>query len=124
MKMIRSLEQTASLPEGAIKQRILAEQARLLADFPGVYDPAAHGWFLLVETPDDLKQPVVPNSPITLLQVIQEKRYEWLENWVTRYELVWVIDGCEAVTIYLPDDVLVNYPAVQTFLNEQDVAGA
>lgn len=124
MKTIRSPEEAISLPDGTIKQRIQAELAGLLTSFPGVYDPAAHGWFLLVETPDDLTRPVCPSSPITPLQVIQDRLFEWLDNGGDHYALAWIIDGSEAVTIYLTSAAVADSPDLQTLLNEQAWTGA
>lgn len=124
MKAIRSPEQADALPEGVIKHRILAEIAGLLTSFPGVYDPAAHGWFLLVETPDDLTRPVCPGSPVTPLQVIQDRLFEWLDHGDDHYALAWVIDGCEAVTIYLTRDAVADSPDLTNLLNEQAWTGA
>lgn len=124
MRKILSPEQAATLPDSPVRQRILMELSRLLADFPGTYNPAQHGWFLVLEQPDDLHRTIHPASTFTPLDVLLQQRYEWLSSHVGHYEAVWIIDGCEAVTLYLPDEVTACDTELCSFLTTHAVPDA
>lgn len=124
MWKILSPEQAETLPDCPIRQRILMEIALLLADFPGTYNPAQHGWFLVLEQPDDLYLSIHPASPLTPRGIVLQQHYEWLSRHVAHYEAVWVIDGCEAVTLYLPDEVTACDTDLSWFLSTHAVPDA
>jgi hypothetical protein len=124
MLMVRSPEQAAQLSDGDIKQRMLADISRLLADFPGSYDPAQLGWFVIVERPDDLNGAVYPDAAFTVRQVMLAQHYDWLGQCGDHYEMVWVVDGCEAITIYLPKNILSADAAILAFLHTHAIPNA
>jgi hypothetical protein len=58
MKIIRDIDSIAQLPEGQIRLHIQAELNGLLAEFGQPYDPSFHGWFVVLETVNDLYAPL------------------------------------------------------------------
>lgn len=116
MKVIRHPESVQALPEGDIRQRISAELDSLLEEFPEAYDPAVHGWFVVLENPEDLTLPVWPGCPFTCDTLIREQRYEWLVRNSDHYQWITMLGDNEALMIFLPCGLLHDQPALTASL--------
>lgn len=116
MKIIRDIDSIAQLPEGQIRQHIQAELNGLLAEFGQPYDPSFHGWFVVLETVNDLYAPLAL-LPYSLISKLQDHAFDWLGKTNAHYEVLLIVNDNESVMVYLPASLLQNLPELESSLS-------
>lgn len=116
MKIIRDIDSIAQLPEGQIRQHIQAELNGLLAEFGQPYDPSFHGWFVVLETVNDLYAPLAL-LPYSMISKLQDHAFDWLGKTNAHYEVLLIVNDNESVMVYLPASLLQNLPELESSLS-------
>ena len=115
MKIIRDINSIAQLPEGQIRQHIQAELKGLLAEFGQPYDPSFHGWFVVLETVNDLYAPLAL-LPYSLMSKLQQQAFDWLGKTNEHYEVLLMLNDNESVMVYFPSSLLHDLPDLESTL--------
>ena len=116
MKVIREVESIAQLPEGQIRLHIETEVNGLLAEFGQPYDPSFHGWFVVLETVNDLYAPLAL-LPYSMISKLQDHAFDWLGKTNAHYEVLLIVNDNESVMVYLPASLLQNLPELESSLS-------
>jgi hypothetical protein len=116
MKVIRDVESIAQLPEGQIRLHIETELNGLLEEFGESYTPSFHGWFVVLETVNDLYAPLAL-LPYSLISKLQDHAFDWLGKTNAHYEVLLVVNDNESVMVYLPASLLQNLPDLESSLS-------
>jgi hypothetical protein len=116
MKIIRDIDSIAQLPEGQIRLHIQAELNGLLAEFGKPYDPSFHGWFVVLETVNDLYAPLAL-LPYSMISKLQDHAFDWLGKTNAHYEVLLIVNDNESVMVYLPASLLQNLPELESSLS-------
>ena len=116
MKIIRDIDSIAQLPEGQIRLHIQAELNGLLAEFGQPYDPSFHGWFVVLETVNDLYAPLAL-LPYSMISKLQDHAFDWLGKTNAHYEVLLIVNDNESVMVYLPASLLQNLPELESSLS-------
>ncbi len=115
MKVIRHLESISQLPEGQIRLHIETEVNGLLAEFGQPYDPSFHGWFIVLETVNDLYAPLAL-LPYSLMSKLQAQAFDWLGKANDHYEVLLMLNDNESVMVYFPASLLHDLPDLDSLL--------
>lgn len=116
MKVIRDAESIAQLPEGQIRLHIETELNGLLEEFGESYTPSFHGWFVVLETVNDLYAPLAL-LPYSLISKLQDHAFDWLGKTNAHYEVLLIVNDNESVMVYLPASLLQNLPDLESSLS-------
>ena len=116
MKVIRDVESIAQLPEGQIRLHIETELNGLLEEFGESYTPSFHGWFVVLETVNDLYAPLAL-LPYSLISKLQDHAFDWLGKTNAHYEVLLIVNDNESVMVYLPASLLQNLPDLESSLS-------
>lgn len=116
MKVIRDVESIAQLPEGHIRLHIETELNSLLKEFGESYTPSFHGWFVVLETVNDLYAPLAL-LPYSLISKLQDHAFDWLGKTNAHYEVLLIVNDNESVMVYLPASLLQNLPELESSLS-------
>ena len=116
MKVIRDVESIAQLPEGQIRLHIETELNGLLEEFSESYTPSFHGWFVVLETVNDLYAPLAL-LPYSLISKLQDHAFDWLGKTNAHYEVLLIVNDNESVMVYLPASLLQNLPELESSLS-------
>ena len=116
MKVIRDVESIAQLPEGQIRLHIETELNGLLEEFGESYMPSFHGWFVVLETVNDLYAPLAL-LPYSLISKLQDHAFDWLGKTNAHYEVLLIVNDNESVMVYLPASLLQNLPDLESSLS-------
>jgi hypothetical protein len=116
MKVIRDVESIAQLPEGQIRLHIETELNGLLEEFGESYTPSFHGWFVVLETVNDLYAPLAL-LPYSLISKLQDHAFDWLGKTNAHYEVLLIVNDNESVMVYLPASLLQNLPELESSLS-------
>lgn len=116
MKVIREVESIAQLPEGHIRLHIETELNSLLEEFGESYTPSFHGWFVVLETVNDLYAPLAL-LPYSLISKLQDHAFDWLGKTNAHYEVLLIVNDNESVMVYLPASLLQNLPDLESSLS-------
>jgi hypothetical protein len=116
MKVIRDVESIAQLPEGQIRLHIETELNGLLEEFGESYTPSFHGWFVVLETVNDLYAPLAL-LPYSLISKLQDHAFDWLGKTNAHYEVLLIVNDNESVMVYLPSSLLQNLPELESSLS-------
>ena len=115
MKIIRDIDSIAQLPEGQIRLHIQAELNGLLAEFGQPYDPSFHGWFVVLETVNDLYAPLAL-LPYSLMSKLQQQAFDWLGKTNEHYEVLLMLNDNESAMVYFPSSLLHDLPDLESTL--------
>jgi hypothetical protein len=117
MLAIKSQFEITSIEHEHIRSLVIERFAMLRRDFPESYDPARHGWFLIIGDGDVLDEAIQAGCPPLLLDADDVpfgdddyfNPYEFCVDHGDCFELVRVIsDYGEAVTIFVPKSPFIH----------------
>jgi hypothetical protein len=101
--MIRIRQPTDAnlLPTGEVRDLIL-DGFKMLSAYEGDYTPETHGWFLIMETPEDLTDRSVFYDRFDLAEAVSDGLAEHVVMHTTCVEVVVALTDAEAVAVFLP----------------------
>lgn len=120
MLTIKAEADVVRIPHLAMRQVVHASLSRILAEHPGSYDPAGHGWFMMLEGSSELDDAAPLHGQFSVRQLIRGQGFEWLGRYADFIELVVALNDSEAAAVYVPLHLLQAEPDLMAVV---DAAG-
>ncbi len=102
MLTIKTEADVARISHPLMRQVVEASLSRILADHPGFYEPAGHGWFMVLEDSSELDETSALHGQFSVRQIIRGQGFEWMGRYADFIELVVALNDSEAVAVYVP----------------------
>lgn len=117
MKIIRDIAAVQGLVKDNIRLSIEKELETLLEDFPQTYDPSIHGWFIVLESINDLYAPLAM-LPYSLYEKLKHQDFDWLGHHPDFYQILFTLNCNECLLVYLPKQLIHALPELNRTLEQ------
>ncbi|ONG37205.1 hypothetical protein BKE30_15065 [Alkanindiges hydrocarboniclasticus] len=104
MYIIQHKNHLGQIKDQAIKQAIQQQIEQLEHCYQENYQATRHGWFVVLEHPDEINQPIV-NLSVSLQEKLTNGEVEYQQVSSYGYEALITLNATEAVLVYLPDEL-------------------